>query len=272
VFCKIFIAEELPFLWMKLKKTGISTILAAALVAVVLVAAGGAYILYSQAGGMTGSSSNTSSQTVTTASSSSSSAAVAANVVMSIPASVILGSSDVVANYTMKVVVLGTLEAPLTLGAQAPNGVTVLFQPGSIQPNQQSTDVEVSIEVGSSAPSGSYSLNVTASGAGAMGNAGGSYAQSFSLRLVPYLVVTTGSSFVPNSINVPAGSTVYWIRLNGAIDQYDNGAHNVVFNDGMASSPTLAQYDTYTYTFNTQGTFGYRCTFHATMQGTVIVT
>jgi plastocyanin len=253
---------------MRLQRAGVSTILAAALVAVVLLAAGGAYIFYSQAGMMTGNS-NTSSQTMT--SSSSSSGAGGSKVVMSIPARAILASADVIANYTMTVVVVGTLDTPLTLEAQAPNGVTVTFQPGSIQPGQQSTNVEVSIKVGGSAQSGSYTLNVTASGAGIMGNPGATYAQGFSLHLVPFLVVTVGTTFVPDSITVPAGSTVDWIRLNGAIDQYDNGAHNVVFSNGMASSGTMAQYDTYSYTFNTPGSFEYDCTFHATMQGTVVV-
>jgi plastocyanin len=256
---------------MRLRRTGISTIVAAAVVVVVLVAAGGAYILYSQAGGMTGNTSNMSSHATTTASSSASSGGGALNVVMNIPASVILASADVVANYTMTVVVVGTLESPLTLGAQVPGGVTVLFQPTTIQPNQQSTDVQVSIKV-SSGQSGSYTLNVTATAPEVMGTPGASYSQGFSLHLVQYLVVTTGATFEPGSISVPAGSTVEWIRLNGAIDQYDNGAHNVVFNDGMASSATLAQYDTYSYTFSTQGTFDYHCTFHASMQGTVVVT
>jgi plastocyanin len=257
---------------MRLRRTGVSTITAIAVVVVVLLAVGGTYVLYSQLGAMKGNSSSTSSQTTTKASSSSSTEAAVLTVVMSIQASVILASADVIANYTMKVVIVGTLDAPLTLGAQTPKDVTVLFQPSSIEPNHQSTDVMVSIKVGGSAQSGSYSLNVTAMGAGVMGTPGASYAQGFPVHLVPFLVVTTGTTFEPNSITVPAGSAVDWIRLNGAVDQYDNGAHNVVFDNGMASSTTLAQYDAYSYTFNSPGTFGYHCTFHASMEGHIIVT
>ena len=76
---------------------------------------------------------------------------------------------------------------------------------------------------------------------------------------------------MPSKLSVPVGSTVYWVRLNGAIDQYDNGNHNVAFNDLSVVSPTLAQYASWSYTFGKAGNFTYYCTFHTFMTGTVTV-
>ena len=84
--------------------------------------------------------------------------------------------------------------------------------------------------------------------------------------------MTIGTSFYPDQLTVLTGSIVYWIKLNGAIDQYDSGAHNVVFNNGAAASGTLPQWGTYSYTFNTPGAYTYRCTIHPGMQGTIIAT
>ena len=89
--------------------------------------------------------------------------------------------------------------------------------------------------------------------------------------MVSYLVVMVGRAFIPATIDVPAGSTVYWVRLNGALSQYDNGDHNVVFTNGMVSSPILQQWATYSFTFGTAGTFPYTCPLHDGMDGTVVV-
>ncbi len=177
-----------------------------------------------------------------------------------------LVASDVVANYTLQIVILGSLSDTITLMAAAPSGVQVSFAPSQILPGSESNKVVVSFAVSSSVAPGTFPLNITAS------SSGHTDSQKFSVEVVRYLVVTVGETFVPNSLSVPTGSTVYWMRLNGGLSQYDNGDHNVVFGTIQASSPTLAQYQSWSYTFSQAGAFGYQCTFHPGMTGAIMVT
>ena len=76
--------------------------------------------------------------------------------------------------------------------------------------------------------------------------------------------VTIGNDFfsVPN-IEVPAGTTVTWTWSSGGT------AHNVTFSD--VTSGNRSGDATYSRQFNTPGTFGYHCTIHPQMTGTVLV-
>jgi plastocyanin len=73
----------------------------------------------------------------------------------------------------------------------------------------------------------------------------------------------TKSEFVPAEITINRGGTVQWFN-------YDGGNHNVTtFNDPSFTplNPPLSgiirnQGDTYQYTFNNPGTYGYSCTNH----------
>jgi plastocyanin len=123
-----------------------------------------------------------------------------------------------------------------------------------------------SIHVDPSVTPGVYSVNVTATGGGE------TYHGTLSLQVVRFLVVTVGTLFLPQNVTVPLNSTVYWMRLNGAISQYDDGTHNVVFFNGMASSPALKQWDSYSFQFTAAGDYPYWCTFHPLQKGDVTVT
>lgn len=78
--------------------------------------------------------------------------------------------------------------------------------------------------------------------------------------------------FTPKDITIPAGTTVVWT---------DNGALPHTVTSGTVSSPsglfdsgTLSQGQTFSFTFNTPGTFPYFCRFHGSMGmvGSVTVT
>jgi len=69
-------------------------------------------------------------------------------------------------------------------------------------------------------------------------------------------------AFNPATLNVDPGTTVVWTNN-------DQVPHNVV-GDSF-TSPTLNPGDTFSYTFNDEGTFSYKCTFHPQMTGTIIV-
>ncbi|MEW6701420.1 MAG: plastocyanin/azurin family copper-binding protein [Bacteroidota bacterium] len=77
-------------------------------------------------------------------------------------------------------------------------------------------------------------------------------------------------SFNPSTITVNAGTTIKWINK-------DNVAHTVTSGtpgapDGIFDSGNLNNGGTFSYTFNTKGTFQYYCKLHqSSMKGTVVV-
>lgn len=72
-------------------------------------------------------------------------------------------------------------------------------------------------------------------------------------------------SFNPSSITVKKGDTVIWTNK-------DPMGHTVTGNNGGPSSQTVDTNATYSYTFNSIGTFPYHCSIHPSMTGTVTVT
>lgn len=74
----------------------------------------------------------------------------------------------------------------------------------------------------------------------------------------------SGFAFNPGTITIKVGQTVTWTNN-------DSVSHNVLADDGSFSSNTLGTGDSFSFTFNTAGTFTYKCGFHANMVGTVIV-
>ncbi len=79
-------------------------------------------------------------------------------------------------------------------------------------------------------------------------------------------VEISNMAFGPASITVKKGATVTWTNK-------DSIAHTVTGDsqDGPASK-SLANGDTYSFTFNSAGTFKYHCSIHSSMTGTVTVT
>lgn len=80
-------------------------------------------------------------------------------------------------------------------------------------------------------------------------------------------VAIKGFAFSPANITVKKGATVTWTNQ-------DTAAHTVTENDSQIgpNSGPLAKDQSYSFTFNTVGTFKYHCTFHSEMVGTVTVT
>lgn len=74
-------------------------------------------------------------------------------------------------------------------------------------------------------------------------------------------------AFSPSAITVKKGTTVTWTNE-------DSAGHTVTETDSQSgpSSSTLSQGKSYSFTFNTVGTFHYDCTIHPYMTGTVTVT
>ena len=80
-----------------------------------------------------------------------------------------------------------------------------------------------------------------------------------------YSVSIQNFAFSQKSINIKKGDTVVWTNK-------DSAPHTVTgVNDGPASG-TLNNSSSYSFTFNSAGTFSYKCAFHPSMTGSVVVT
>ncbi len=78
--------------------------------------------------------------------------------------------------------------------------------------------------------------------------------------------VTIGDFFFSQSvITVPVGSTVQWTNIGGF-------AHTTSSTDALWDSGALGSNDIFTHTMAIPGSFGYICSIHPSMQGTVVVT
>jgi len=73
-----------------------------------------------------------------------------------------------------------------------------------------------------------------------------------------------GFAFDPASIEVPVGTTVTWTNQ-------DSAAHTATADDGSFQSGKLDQGQSYSFTFDTPGTYTYHCEFHANMTATITV-
>jgi plastocyanin len=72
-------------------------------------------------------------------------------------------------------------------------------------------------------------------------------------------------AFVPGTLTVKVGTTVTWTNK-------DSVGHTVTSDDGIFDSGILGKGSSFSYKFTTVGTFGYFCTPHPYMVGTVVVT
>lgn len=72
-------------------------------------------------------------------------------------------------------------------------------------------------------------------------------------------------SFSEESVEVPVGTTVTWTNDGQVI-------HTTTSKDGLWDSTIMQSGDTFSYTFDTAGTYDYWCSLHPTMLGTIVVT
>jgi amicyanin len=75
----------------------------------------------------------------------------------------------------------------------------------------------------------------------------------------------TDFKFNPATLTVPVGTTVTWTNQ-------DEEPHTIAAKDGSFHSPGMDTHATYSFTFNTPGSYDYICSIHPFMTGTVVVT
>jgi plastocyanin len=74
----------------------------------------------------------------------------------------------------------------------------------------------------------------------------------------------TTTAYAPNPVDITAGTTVTWVNNDSAV-------HTSTSNTGVWSSPAIVPGDHYNFTFQSPGTFTYRCAIHPSMVGTITV-
>ncbi len=96
----------------------------------------------------------------------------------------------------------------------------------------------------------------------------GGYQQNPAQQGAPVTGVTRmniqNMAFMSSNIQVKVGTTVTWTNQ-------DSVPHSVTFKNGMKDSGLLYQGQSFSYTFNTPGTYQYYCTVHPNMVATVTV-
>ena len=82
----------------------------------------------------------------------------------------------------------------------------------------------------------------------------------------PNTVTLGASSFNPSSLTIQSGGTVTWNNTSGVF-------HNVTFNPATGAPANIGDHNSgdNSRTFGTAGTFGYQCTLHGGMTGSVVV-
>lgn len=82
----------------------------------------------------------------------------------------------------------------------------------------------------------------------------------------PNTVTLGATSFSPASITIQSGGTVTWRNSSGVL-------HNVTFNQATGAPSNIGDHSSgdNSRTFGTAGTFGYQCTLHGGMTGSVVV-
>jgi plastocyanin len=71
-------------------------------------------------------------------------------------------------------------------------------------------------------------------------------------------------AFSPAMITVPVNTTIRWRNKDGA-------AHTVTGTQGAFDSGNIGAGGEYSRQFTSAGTYPYKCSFHASMTGTVVV-
>lgn len=71
-------------------------------------------------------------------------------------------------------------------------------------------------------------------------------------------------AFSPATLTIKSGTTVTWTNM-------DSAPHTVTSDSGAFSSPQLSNGGSFSFTFNTAGTYSYHCSNHPYMKGTITV-
>jgi len=176
---------------------------------------------------------------------------------------------------TVTVTSVGGFNSPVNLALvdippQLASIVTATLNPTTVTPpanGQVTATLFVSVVSGLSGTTrqffGTYSFRVIGTS--------GSTTQSDSLEAIltnpttAFTATIIGFTFKPSTLTVPVGATVVWTNT-------DPVTHSVTSSNGAWDSGDLPTGQSFTYTFNSTGTYNYHDKYYPSMTGTVTVT
>ena len=236
-------------------RIGISLIaLTLALVALVAVAAVAAYLALVP-----------SDQSTITRSQSSLSLAVGLS-----PASPLIAPGQVQNYSSIQLSTVGGsgLSGTLALRTFAPAGISLALGESSVSLANNPQSIPLELKADSGIVPGSYQVIIETSSSSAQ-----ALNTTLTVDVVPALVTIQGAAFHEQNITVAKGTEVTWINLDSTLGCCDPGVHDVSFLSGVnATSPHLARFETWSYTFGSDGVAEYFCTIDPYMKGQVTVT
>jgi plastocyanin len=165
--------------------------------------------------------------------------------------------------------------APSTLSITFPQHPTQVV----LVPNMSPYYTYFTMVAAQDATPGNYDVNVTAT----YGSTNSTI--SFTVTIVNYLITIDNGAFSPDNTTVPVGATVWWI--NTELEVGGNDIHDVTSNpqpighwgppglSGPLKSPVLQpnpNFDSWSFTFTTQGTYNYYDDYTIDLGGTIVVT
>jgi plastocyanin len=77
-------------------------------------------------------------------------------------------------------------------------------------------------------------------------------------------IVVKDFMFTPNSLTIKAGSSVTW-------SNQDDEPHTVVSDAGLFRSGAMDTNESFSYKFDSPGTYHFTCSIHPRMVGTIVV-
>ena len=180
-------------------------------------------------------------------------------------------SSGNTATASRTVNVVDTTAPVITISGANPLDVdlgTTYNDAGASATDANDGDLTSSITVSSNVDTntvGTYTVTYTVSDA-----AGNQATETRTVNVVDNNNPTThyidiqGYAFSPSSITINVGDTIVWTN-------YDSASHTVTSNDGTFDSGSIANGNTFSFTFTSAGTFDYYCAPHPGMTGSVTV-
>lgn len=187
--------------------------------------------------------------------------------VMTLAPTVTLIAPGQTQNYSVLTLTMPSskIAVPATLKAFAPEGLSFEISNKYVPP-QETSRIPVVVHASSVLAPGPYRVTVEEREGSSVRN------QTFTITVVPAFIVMEHLTFVPHTVNVAKGTTVYWLNLDSTVGCCDPGIHDVDFSSGMSiESPYLGTLDTWSFKFENTGDFYYICSIHPFMTGEISV-
>jgi plastocyanin len=159
------------------------------------------------------------------------------------------------------------LNGSLVVRAITPSGISMVLNETSVSLANDPQSIPFRLKADLGTLPGEYKASIETSSANVP-----ALNQTFTIEVVPVLVIIQGLAFHPQNITISKGTSVSWINLDSNLGCCDPGNHNVVSLSGAnASSPILKRLDTWSYKFDAVTTVEYACTIHPLMKGQITV-